>query len=301
MSEHRNLGPGIYPGIPEGAYHADCANGISASASILKKVYLQSPLHAWHAHPKLNPDFEESAGTDAQHNGTILHAMVLGQPAPYRELFFDNYLKGDAKAAKQAAIDSGFIPILSHKLDELKAVANVTRQKLAAEQPQIWEAINHPDTLKEATIIWDEAGVRCRVRFDILPPKQFGFSCDLKFTGKSAEPEEWSRTLARDYLFQADLYPRAVKAMRGDSPEFRFIVVETEEPNGISVHAMGLELMDVAKSRVNTALAKWSQALRSNVWPGYPSMVCYAEAPVWLMRQDDERAAHDTFIKDHAA
>jgi hypothetical protein len=274
MTQHTNLGPGVYPNIPEAAYHADCADGISASASILKKVYLQSPLHAWHAHPKLNPDFESGASTDAQHNGTILHAMVLGQPAPYRELFFDNFLKADAKAAKAAALESGFIPILSHKLDELKAVADVVRQKLSIEQPEIWEAINHPDTLKEATIIWRENGVLCRVRFDILPPKQFGFTCDLKFTGKSAEPEEWSRTLARDYLFQADLYPRAVKAMRGDSPEFRFIAVETEEPNGISVHAMAPSLMDVAESRVNTALTKWDACLKSGNWPGYTPMVC---------------------------
>ena len=295
------LPEGLHLNVAERDYHGDCADGVSASASILKKVYLQSPLHARYAHPKLNPDFQESPSTDAQATGSILHALILGQPAPHRELPYDSFRTNEAKAARDAAIASGLIPILSHKLAEIYPVAEALRARLQDDHPEIYEALMHEDTIREGTVIWREEGVLCRCRFDALPPKRYGFSCDLKFTGLTAEPEKWSRTLASDYLFQADLYPRAVKAIRGDAIEFRFIVCETDPPFGVSVHAMGLDLMHVARERVNAALHKWDQCFKTGKWPGYPPMVCYAEAPGWLIRQDEERANQDAFLKGRAA
>jgi len=294
------LPEGLHLNVAERDYHGDCADGVSASASILKKVYLQSPLHAKYAHPKLNPDFRESPSTDAQAAGSILHALVLGQPAPYRELGFDSYRTNEAKAARDAAHACGLIPILTHKLAELFPVAEALRTRLHNDHAEIYEALTHEDTIREGTLIWRENGVLCRCRFDALPPKRYGFSCDLKFTGLTAEPEKWSLTLATDYLFQADLYPRAVKAIRGDSPEFRFLVCETEAPYGVSVHAMGPDLMDLAKTRVDLSLRKWSDCLKTGNWPGYTPMVCYADAPGWLVKQDMDRELRDQMTKEFA-
>jgi hypothetical protein len=294
------LQEGIHLNVPERDYHGDCADGVSASASILKKVYLQSPLHAKHAHPKLNPDFEESPSTDAQATGSILHAMVLGQSAPYRELPYDSYRTSAAKEARDKALDYGLIPILSHKLLEIYLVAEALRIRLQDDHPEIYEALMHEETIREGTVIWREDGVLCRCRFDALPPRRYGFSCDLKFTGLSADPEKWSRTLATDYLFQADLYPRAIRATRGDNVEFRFIVCETDPPYGVSVHAMGPDLADLAQTRVDLSLRKWSECLRTGKWPGYPAMVCYANAPGWLAKQDMDREVHDQIAKEFA-
>ena len=48
--------PGIY-GMSEDCYHADPADAPSLSASIAKILIAETPLHAWTAHPKLNPNF----------------------------------------------------------------------------------------------------------------------------------------------------------------------------------------------------------------------------------------------------
>src|SRR5260221_5320495 len=50
--------PGLYD-IADADYHADCCAVPSLSSSIVKLLDQQTPLHAWQAHPRLNPRFEE--------------------------------------------------------------------------------------------------------------------------------------------------------------------------------------------------------------------------------------------------
>jgi hypothetical protein len=294
------LAEGIHADIPEAIYHADPTAGISASASTLKTIYMESPEKAAFAHPRLNPDFQPATPSEAMVHGTILHAMVLGTPAPYRELSYDSYRTNDAKAARDAAIACGLAPILTHKLAELVEVAENLKRRLAVEHAQILQAIEDPETLREATLIWREDGTLCRCRFDVLPPARYGFTADLKFTGLSAEPLEWSRKMAREYLFQADLYARAVKQLRGDKPEFKFIVCETEPPYAVSVHAMAPSLAEVAARRVDNALAKWTHCLKYGSWPGYATMTHYAEASPWMISEDDQRDIHQQMAKEFA-
>lgn len=284
---------GIHPGIPEAVYHADCAMEPSASGSILKTLYLASPAHAKEDHPRLNPAFEADGGSEAAEFGTILHSMILGTPKPYRELEFKDYKTDAARKARDETRGDGLIPILSHKLADLPPVAKSLMARLHEEFPETHAAITDPETLHEATLIWRERGVLCRCRFDVLPPPRFGFTCDLKFTGRSAEPGEWARRLRDDYLFQGDLYPRAVKALRGDRPEFRFIVCETDPPYGVSIHAIGPFLTHVARRRVNVALRQWAYCLRTGKWPGYTPLTHYAEAPAWFEKMEEERALRD--------
>jgi hypothetical protein len=290
------LPPGIHPRISEAVYHADPADGISASASILRTLYDASPEHAAYDHPKLNPNFKPAPSTDAQANGSILHAAVLGQPPPYRALEFDNFYSSAAKEAKAAAIKSGFLPILRHKLDELLPVADALRARLIREFPKVYAALTDPETIHEATVIASLDGVLCRCRFDVLPPARFGFTADFKFTGRSAEPEEWSRKLREMYLFQGDFYPRCLKATRGDAPEFRFVVCETDPPYGVSVHALNGDLAQIARRRVTVALRRWSWCLRDGIWPGYPPGIHYAEAPGYMITQDDAAASRDNWL-----
>lgn len=290
------LDVGIHPNVPEAIYHSDPAVEISASASILRTLYNASPEHAWNDHPRLNPAAQHGPSTDAQATGTILHAAILGTPAPYVALSFDSFRTDAAKKARDAVAETGLIPILQHKLDEILPVGDALRARLQREHPTIFAAITDPETMREATMIWRENGIICRCRFDTLPPARYKFTADLKFTGRSAEPEEWSKKLRTDYLFQSGLYPRAVKALRGDTPEFRFVVCETDPPYGVSVHALGPELIPIAERRVNVALAQWARCLQDNAWPGYPPLVHYAEAPGWLMTQDDDRAIRDSVV-----
>lgn len=290
------LGPGIYADVPERVYHSDPAIEISASASILRTLYTLSPEHAAAEHPRINPDFQPGESTDAQANGSILHALIMGQPPCWRVLNFDDYRKDAAKAAKRAAQDDGLIPILAHKFEALQPVAESLRVRLEREQPETWSALTNPETLYEATVISRVENVLCRSRVDVLPPASVGFVADFKFTGRDAEPEGWAKRMREDYLFQASFYPKVIEAVRGDLPEFRFIVCETDAPYGVSVHAAHPVLVGKGWRRVQVALGRWAWCLKNNRWPGYMPLVYCAEPPGWWEKQDDEAAARDAFV-----
>ena len=292
-----NLPEGIHSGIPEAAYHADPAAEISASSSVLRTLYAQSPLHAWTAHPRLNPAHKANPGTDAQNAGTILHALVLGTPAPYRELAFDSYRTQTAKDARDAVIEKGLIPILDCKFAEIAPVADALCATLERDFQYQWQALTHPSTQREVTLIWREGAAMCRCRFDALPEPAWGLGIDLKFTGLTAEPEAWSRKLREDYLMSAALYPRAVKALRGDAIEYQFIVCETAPPYGVSVHSVAPDLQDIGARRLDKALGIWRDCMASGKWPSYPALVHYATAPSWFAAEDDERAVREQIGK----
>ena len=49
--------PGLYLDVPVDDYFADPLPAPSLTQSIAKIILDHSPLHAWHAHPRLNPNF----------------------------------------------------------------------------------------------------------------------------------------------------------------------------------------------------------------------------------------------------
>lgn len=67
------------------AYHADPAPLPSLSATLAKVITSKSPLHAWHACRRLNPDFRpvERKTFDI---GTAAHRAVLGRGSDYVEI-----------------------------------------------------------------------------------------------------------------------------------------------------------------------------------------------------------------------
>lgn len=292
------LPEGIHAGVSEAAYHADPAETPSASASILRTMYDRSPLHAFTAHPRLNPNYVNDPSTEAQDAGTILHALVLGSPEPFRVLDFVDFRADAAKKARNEARDAGLIPILAHKIADLRPIAKALQDTLARDFPEVWTAMMDPDAIEEATLIWREGQTLCRCRFDVLPPAKYRATYDLKFTGLSAEPGEWSRKLLNDYLIQSSFYPRAVKALRGDEPEFRFIVCETEPPYAVSIHAASPEVMEIGARRVDAALARWLECLSTGWWPSYTPLIHYTTAPSWWAAKDDERAIQDQIASD---
>ena len=70
---------------------------------------------------------------------------------------------------------------------------------------------------------------------------------------------------------------------------FHSVAIETDEPNGISVHAVAPDLAEVAASQVDAALTTWADCLKANRWPSYPALVHYATAPGWFLDQHDTK------------
>ena len=287
--EPLRLGIGIWPDVPEAAYHADCAYDLSASASALRALITESPAHCAYDHPRLNRQWRPSGATDEQIKGTILHSLMLDTPPPFRVLDFKDYKKKDAQAAKIQCYKDGKLPVLASKMDALVLAAEAIRNVLIDTMPEVWAALTDPDTLNEATLIYQYRGALIRSRCDILPPDRYLATYDFKFTGRSAEPEAWQKKLVNDYLIQSVLYPRGVEILRGDKPEFRYLVCEWDPPYGVSMHALHPSLEAIGETRLADAIDIWNECVATGKWPSYPAFVHYAEPPGWLSFQEEER------------
>ena len=99
---------------PAADYHSDTGHSgrIYLSNSIAKILLNQSPLHAWMAHPRLNPNWQ--ADDDSKFSiGTAAHALLLeGTNARIAVIDADDWRTKAAKEARDEAFKNRLTPIL---------------------------------------------------------------------------------------------------------------------------------------------------------------------------------------------
>jgi hypothetical protein len=276
------LAAGIHDAIPEDVYHADhVADVPTLSASVARVLVNRSPLHAWNAHPKLNPDAVTEHRKEFT-RGNALHGLLLEADAKIDIVEADNWRTKAAQEARDESLAAGRNPMLPQEADAVEQMAAAVNKQLDALPIE-----PRPFTLgkPEQTLVWEDHGVLCRSRVDWLFDDHRTLD-DLKSTSRSANPEQWSRQLfGMGYEIQARMYVRAVTALTGVEAEWRWVVVETEPPFAVSVIGMPPAAAALADQKIDYALAKWAECLRTGVWPGYPQQVCYAEPPGWAESQ----------------
>lgn len=272
------LSIGIHHGVSEKIYHADPCAYPSLSSGIGRRIVQRSLKHAWHAHPRLNPDYQNEPGTPAQQLGTALHSMILGAGAQPVEVPFDDYRSAAAKASRDAVLAAGNIPMKPEEFANAKRVVDAAR-----EQFEQFEEIPFRDGKPEAVAIWEDGAALCRALIDWLPDDQRAPVWDLKTTSQSAAPEDWERSLIKDYAFQAAFCRQGLLKLRGYAPDFRFVVVEVNEPYCVCVYQPDPSLLAVAEYQVSEALDRWERALMTGEWPGYDRRTHHVEAPAWLL------------------
>lgn len=276
-------------------YHADnVTDQPTLSASIANIICSQSPAHAKAAHPKLNPDLvrEEKGHYDV---GTAAHSILLqGDRSQLAIIDAPDWRTNAAKNERDLARVMGKIPLLAHIMDEVDAmVAAATRQlgEHGATPPLFMGG------KPEQTLVWDEpGGVTCRARLDWLRDDRKTID-DLKSTSRSASPESYSRNLfGVGGDVQAAFYVRGCQELFGETPTFRWVIVETTPPYALSVVAPAPDMMELGHRKIQHAIDIWRRCLATDRWPGYPDQVCWANAPDyelarWLDRVALEEAA----------
>lgn len=299
---------GIHHSMDEATYHGDPCPAPSLSSSIAKLLVRRSPMHAAHAHPRLNPDCEPFDPTPAMDAGTILHKMLLGagmeiEPVVVRqgpkskrpgELVTD-WKTDAAQEARDAVRAAGRIPVLPHVLDELTAAAAAARRQIERhpEGRMLFEP-GHP----EATLIWREGPIWCRARVDYLLGDPKAPPLDLKTTELSAAPQSWERRVQTEYAFQAAFYRRGLAMLRGSTPPMRFIVVEQQAPHGVSVLTPAPSLSVLADAEVDRAIRIWARCIEAGEWPGYPPLTAHVEAKPWQAMEAEEQALRDDIMEN---
>ena len=277
--------PGLHLNVPAAVYHDDPTEKPSLSSSIAHILLTQSPLHAWHAHPRLNPKYQPDHASRFD-IGTAAHAMLLEKDqSNIVTLDFDDYRKKDAKAARDAARAAGKTPILAKHYAACDAMVRAAHNAMdASELAGAFEAGD-----AEQTCIWEDGGALCRARFDWITVDQ-RIIIDYK-TAENAAPDGFIRRMAGlGYFTQAAFYLRGARAV-GLNPRFVFMVQEIEPPYACSFVGLSNAMQEIADAQVDQALEIWRGCVTTGKWPGYPQRVCYAEPTSWQMSEHEIRLA----------
>jgi hypothetical protein len=279
--------PGCYA-ISAAEYHADPVATPSLSSSVARMLLAQSPYHAWYAHPRLNPAHVLQYA-DRFDLGTAAHAYILQGASPFAVVEADSWQTKAAREQRDVARAAGKVAILVEQWCRVQAMARAVRARLlvhgASPRP-----LADPGEAEQCLVWQDTGGVWCRA---LLDWRHIGADVidDLKTVGGSAEPDAFIRgALYRErYDLQAAFYARGYRAVFGREPAFRFVAVEQEAPHAVSVVGLAPLAMDVADRAVARAIEQWRRCVASDIWPAYPRAVCYAEAPPWVVAEEEAR------------
>lgn len=285
-------------------YHADTlAPRPSLSATLAKLIIGRSPLHAWTASPRLNPNWQpvEKRTFDI---GRAAHRAALGRGGDYvaypPELLGANGA-ASTKAAKEWAEEqraAGRVPLHAEDVDAVGAMADAIHAHLARAGIALDPARSEIAALAEIDGVW------CRCQVDNAPDAPVmlpGLGArkvliDLK-TCEMATPEACVRAVeSYSYDVQQAHYLDVWKAATGEDREFIFAFVEKSAPHGVCiVHLLrepghsGDWGQDAAE-KAATARATWAECLRTDVWPGYwPGVVQAGANPYFRQRWQDQQ------------
>ena len=289
---------GIHYDVSAQDYHADPLPHPSLSASIAKILIDHSPRHAWHAHPRLNPNHEADDGSARLDLGSVCHRLALGAGRDIEAIPFDSYRTKEAQARRDEARQAGRIPVLQHDLDRANDMVDVLRRSIAAvEGAERALVVGQP----EAVIAWDEGGVWCRSMVDWIDIEQRTL-WDYKTVAGSVHPAAVGRRLFdMGYDLQACFYERGLHALQViDQGElkFRFICQEIDPPYLVSIVELDQGAMIIGRKKVAHAIGLWRRCIESGNWPGYPAMIARVDMPPWVESSWLARELADEVIRD---
>lgn len=272
------------------------------SQSIAKILLAQSPLHAWYAHPALNPNYkaEEKPEFDL---GTAAHSALLEngrgivvinpedfRSKPTKDNPLGNIPKGWTNDAIREARDDvrsqGKAPVLPWQKADIDRMVDAARKALASCTDL--SGLSLENGAVEVELQWQEAGTHMRSRLDWLAHDR-RVILDYKST-TDASPEAFNRQIARmGYHIQEAFYRRAVKATGGPDARFVFLAQENKAPYDCSFHGVAPSLQQIGEEQVELAIRIWRDCLARDRWPGYSNRIHYAEAQNYQIQQHEDR------------
>lgn len=270
----------------------------AVSASVLLTLLDRCPAAAWYE-SYLNPNRPaKDDDTDASDKGTIAHSILLEgdesivqiiNPADYPNKDGSVTASGTNKAIRQArdlARLAGKVPVTIEDMVEIRAMAVAARKFISGIEniePAIHVSFLPDGGDSELSLFWDDDGVPCRIRPDRMK-RDHTVVTDAKFTAGSAEPDTWGRThLIRESQYvRAAFYRRGIEKLFGVTPDYVFLVTETDPPYLSSLVGVDNRGLELGAEKVDRALRTWRECQRKGVWPGYPQRVAYFETPRWL-------------------
>ena len=298
------LAAGIYPDIPEARYHADDLGDRPSLSNSLAKQLLRSPLHAWTAHPKLNPDWEptEKKTFDI---GRAAHRAVLGKGGDYVAIPENILASNGAASTKEAkafiaeARENGQTPLKVDEVVMVEAMADHLHRRLAQ------MGITLDPARSEYTALAEIEGALCRCRVDNAPDEMVMIPgvgprkvmIDFK-TIEDAGPDACRKAVeSYGYDFQSEHYRQTWKAACGEDRAMIFVFQEKSAPFEVGcVYLLNepghsADYGEDSAQKVAAARALWNECLTTHVWPGYPNGIIVLGARSFHRQAWQDKAA----------
>ncbi|HXT88136.1 MAG TPA: PD-(D/E)XK nuclease-like domain-containing protein [Trebonia sp.] len=273
------LVPGVWPDLPEAAYHSDPVPGGSLSSTGARKLLPPScpaKFAVWRAEP---PD-----PTKTMELGTAAHRLALGTGQELVEVKAENWRTKAANEAADAARAAGAVPLLTKDLERVRAM----RDALMA-HPLASAALDPGRGRPEQSIFAHDAdsGVWLRVRLDWMPdpdsPRR-PVLMDYKTT-VSAEPDQFARhAYDLGYHVQGAMYADVFEQVTGTEAALGFIVQEKVPPYLVSVCFPDEDMQATGRAAYRAAVRTYAECTAAGEWPGYPIDVSYISLPPWARR-----------------
>lgn len=272
--------PGIYPDFPGEDYFADPTPVPSLTQSVAKILLEQSPLHAWHAHPRLNPDFVRDEDTKFD-VGNVAHKLMLGRGKEIVVLELDDWRTKAAKEAREAAAAAGKVAVLG------KTVTRADRMVTAAREQLQHRDVGHlfgPVGASEVVLAAQDGDVWLRQLVDWLTPDLLTF-VDYKTTDMSVAPHLLGRQMVTaGWPIQAAMGERLLDILDPQNAgrrKFLFVVQETTRPYALNVVEITEGALTMGRKQLDMAIAIWRHCFKADRWPGYPPEIVRPEYPGW--------------------
>ncbi len=271
-------------------YHADPCAIPSLSSHCANMIVSQSPLHAWHDHPRLGRGKRE-APSEPKLRGTLAHELLLHTPDEMAQRIVmvqaDNYRTKAAQTKRDDAHAAGKVPVLERELESATAVCGKVRARMiehgirlsgASELAAFWQEVASDGTV-----------VQCRGMFDHLIRSE-GRIYDIK-TCASAHPQAIQKAIERyRYYIQSTAYTSALEKIEPKlvgRVDFRWLFIEFKEPYVVVPCEPAGNMRRIGEACWSQAVNTWAHCLATNAWPAYsrPGEVLRIEASPWALER----------------
>jgi len=297
--------PGLHR-LEAEAYHRDPAPAPSLSSTLARLLLRRSPAHAWHASPRLNPDWQpvEKAHFDI---GRAAHRALLGAGADYAVIpdeLLDARGAISTKAAKDFVAEArarGLTPIKSDVAAQIETMATLCRARLQE------AGIALEPERSELTALAQIDGAWCRCMADNAPERPLGrlgpVLVDFKTT-TDANPAAIERTvMTYGYDLQAAHYLDTWRAATGETRAFVFVFQEKEPPHEVAIALLAGEALEIGARQAREARQLWRACVENGSWPGYEGGIHQIRLPDhytarWLERESQFHTARDRIGRD---
>ncbi|MFJ3089100.1 PD-(D/E)XK nuclease-like domain-containing protein [Streptomyces sp. NPDC086838] len=256
--------PVVINGMSADDYHAD-RNSVSSTS--LRKILAPG------CPAQLRYDLDHPQAPKKEFDlGNAAHAAVLGEGHDIVELDYPNYLKADARSARDAAYAANKVPLLPKEKAQVDAMAAAIR-----EHPLAGPLFQPGTGVAEQSIFWTDpaTGVRCRIRPDWLKKLPGLTLCVDYKTIKSADPETVSKAI-RDHAYhqQDALYTDGIWAAL-DPQDVRFIFVFQSKtaPYLVTVRELTDQNRDIGRAKNERALRIYADCQTTGIWPDWTGPV----------------------------